>query len=140
MKVWTFTFLGGDAFGLAIPGNPPLRHDGGRTIQPVYGTQEAAQAVQEQAEGYGCTVKVTCQGEPPEAAEERAALLAMQRGDEVYPSIKCPTCFWFDLTSAGHCGLDPDHGWFPEEVAAGRESEVGAQCEADCPVPDRVPF
>jgi hypothetical protein len=132
MKVWTFTILGGDPFGIAIPGNPPLRHDGTRTIQPLYATQEVADGLQAKAEGYGCTVKVTCQEEPREAAEERAAILALQQDDAVLPSNKCPSCFWLALTPPDQCGVS---AWPKETVDAAIQAHDQAINDLlDCPV------
>jgi len=31
-------------------------------------------------------------------------MLGIGKEDEVYPSIKCPTCYWFDPLTEGYCG------------------------------------
>ena len=133
------TILGGDPFAVRVPGNPPLRHDGTRTIVPIYGSEETISKVYAIGQNHGCHIKVTSQGETPEARAERQAFLDAQSPDAVFPSIKCPGCYWFDLMLESNCGLDVDDGWPEETVAAGRESEVGAECEAECPV-ERAPF
>lgn len=132
MKVWTFTILGGEPFGLALPGNPPLRHDGTRTIQSLYATQEVADGLRAKAGGYGCTVKVTCQEESQEAAEERAAILALQQDDAVFPSSKCPSCFWLALNSLDQCGVS---AWAKETVDAAIQAHDQAINDLlDCPI------
>lgn len=133
------TVLGGSAFAMRVPGNPPLRHDGTRSVFPIYGDEDIIERIKVFATSQECRVLVTSEGETPEAKAEREAILAAQDPEAVFPSIKCPTCFWFDLTINGYCGLDPDYGWPEETIAAGRESEIGAQCEAECPV-ERTPF
>ena len=57
-KVWTFIIRGGIPFAMSLPQNPPLSHDGRRTIWKLVGTPRLAEMAKEIIEGRGASVDV----------------------------------------------------------------------------------
>lgn len=59
MKVWTFIITGGTPFEvLAGETNPPIIHDGGRTLAKVVVSKPEADALLDILLGYGARVRV----------------------------------------------------------------------------------
>lgn len=74
-KVWTFIIRGGEEVTLTLKDRlgPPLRHDGGRTIWKMVGTEEQSRSVEEMLTGplVGAWVTRTTEEQSEEQAERR---------------------------------------------------------------------
>jgi hypothetical protein len=132
VRIWTVTLLGGEPFSINAPGNPPLRHDGKRTITPLYGNRELIDGISIYAEGQGCKIRVVSEVAPKEAEDERQMLLDLQADDVVFPSIKCPTCYWFDPKVDSMCGVNDWPQAALEESL--RSSAKAADDLVECPL------
>lgn len=109
--VWSFRLTGGEPFRgqLGPTGAFPsaVDHPGGRatTLWTARATVEEADAVQEALEARGIRVARWAPEESDEQREERARLRAAQADEVVFPTAKCPTCFWLDMGAEEPCGM-----------------------------------
>ncbi|MDB4278263.1 hypothetical protein N9917_01535 [Deltaproteobacteria bacterium] len=130
--MWTITLLGGEPFSINAPGNPPLRHDGRRSLTPVYGDKDLIEGISIYAEGQGCMVRVVSELAPKEAEEERQLLLDLQAEDAIFPCALCHKCFWFDPKVDSMCGVND---WPRSAIEEGlRSSDKAAGDLVECPL------
>lgn len=124
----------GKPFLLQMKGNPPVEHDGGNTVVHLALTEAQSKALALVVDQYGAEFDlIPHEQQTPEQSEERQALLGMNRGDRVWPSLACPKCPWFDpLLKEEPCGKA---GWAPEAVSALEEGEACRKALSDCPTP-----
>lgn len=102
---WTFKVRGGNAFTLMREGCPRVEHDGHLSLWTLVLTPEEAKQFEWLARGYAATVERFAEVEGPEQVAERENLLAAQAQDMVFPTVRCPECFWLDVNLPGLCGL-----------------------------------
>ena len=79
--VWTFLITGGDEhLQMTLPNNPPLVHDGHRTVWKLLGTERLASAAEEIIKAAGATVQRWAEVQTKEQTEERQAILGLLNG------------------------------------------------------------
>lgn len=114
-RVWTFCIRGGSPFKLEVPGNPILEYDGGLEVLKAVTTESGATQIEAVLVQHGCeVVHKGTEGQTPEQKKERSELLGTGKSEEVWPSVACLTCSFFDLHLEGYCGAE---GWPSESVA-----------------------
>lgn len=130
-QLWIFRLTGPEAMVLEIPGNPPLRHGGGMSVNVLMLTDAQAAQVAATCKGYGFEVIFRVSEE--ETEQERADRLAILGTDSrVFPCTACPSCYWFDPLLDGVCGR---RGWPEDMVRASLAAHEAARTdEAACPV------
>jgi hypothetical protein len=103
------------------------------TVFSLLLTGEQAEPIQQFIEGKGCRVECRPAETQTEAQhEERRKLLGKGQEDVVWPSVACPSCFWFDPTQEDPCGF---LGWPEEMVKEALRSHAKALSDADaCPL------
>ena len=69
-RLHTFEIRRGKPFRIELPGNPPLNHDGKRTLWQYVGTDEQAQNL-EISIGLLCDVSRYCEGQTQELKKGR---------------------------------------------------------------------
>ena len=130
-QLWVFRLVGSEAVVLEIPGNPPLRHAGGTSVNVLMLTD--AQALQVAATCKECGFEVEFHAPEEETEQERTERRTLLGTDSrVFPSTACPSCYWFDPLLDGVCGRQ---GWPADMVEASLAAHEGARTdEAACPV------
>lgn len=78
--VWTFQLVGGQTFDMKLPNNPPLNHDGQRTLWKLVCTKLLAQQAMSAFQAFGANVNMYVEQELPEQVAERQALLGIPSG------------------------------------------------------------
>jgi len=137
-EIWTVQLQGGDPFGLGVPGNPRVDHDGALSVFHLVLTAQQAAVIEDIADRRNCKATVRLlHKQTDEQKAERMALLGVQRGGKCWPSGACPNCAWFDpLIEEGEpCGYV---NWPSESRTAFLESEKAASDWEACPVKDRI--
>ena len=69
-RLHIFQIVGGEPFRIEIPGNPPLEHNGKRTVWQYVGTDEQASSV-ETSISLLCDVTRHCEGQTEELKKGR---------------------------------------------------------------------
>lgn len=104
-KLWTFLVLGGTEFYYSGEGNPPISHDGHRTIWKMIATEKNASSTEELFVVSGAKVTRYCYV-PNEVEElERKQLLDLQDEDKPFKAKECFECFFLDPFSEEKCGV-----------------------------------
>lgn len=103
-RVWTFQLVGGDPFGMGVPNNPQIKHDGGITLYHLVGSETLANQVGNLIESFGCRVTRTGELETPEQSSYHQQYIESQAS--LFPCMECVGCFWLDLHTEGYCGLE----------------------------------
>jgi hypothetical protein len=131
--LWLFQVTGGDAAGVHLPGNPALNHNGNMTLGHLMLTEEQKDQVVRLFEGYGCKVTVRQAEQQTEEQEaERRSILGIGKENFVWPSTRCPECFWFDPRQDNPCSYK---SWPQESVTQALFSHNKAgQDLHDCPI------
>lgn len=136
--VWTFRLTGGEAVDSQVgwPGSFPVgvSHAGAGTtsVWSLRLSEEEADLLKGVLRGHGVNVSRWGEVEGAEQREERAVLSSAERGEVVYPTERCPSCFWLDLHSEGLCGRV---SWPQPVVAEAAEAhEKARQDAASCPL------
>jgi hypothetical protein len=100
----------GGAFTVSMIGNPRIDHDPSRSPTSVHAvmiTDEGAEELLRIAECFGVEAVVQRMNELTEEQRiEQARLLGrMGQEERVWPTVNCPSCFWFDpLQEEVPCG------------------------------------
>lgn len=135
-RVWTFHLRGGSPFRgtVGIPNAFPaaIDHPGGKatTVCALRLSLKEAEQVEELLRSSGVQVQRWSVEETTEQRELRDRLRTAP--DLVYPSVKCPGCFWLDLEGSSLCGYK---GWPPVMVQEALATHPQAVTDADgCPV------
>ena len=135
-QVWTFLLRGGNPFrgSVDIPRAFPvvLDHPGGkaRTVCSLRLSLEEAAQVEAVLQSSGVRVQRWSVEETAEQGALRERLRSAP--DLVYPSAKCPGCFWLDLEGPSLCGYK---GWPPAMVQEALDTHARAVDDvAVCPV------
>lgn len=99
-ELWTFRIRGGRAFTLRLKGNPSAEHDGVASVFHLMLTDAQAQELTTLIESHGCEILIShkAEGQSDEQKVERDRLRGVDREDKVWPTARCPECFWFDPT------------------------------------------
>ena len=100
-RLWTFRVTGLEEDIFFLPGNPCIQHRGHSLFHWVL-TDRQAQVFSTVLQDRGYLVKsFPMGGESEEQLEERRKIMSVN--DRVWPSIKCPECFWFDPREDNPC-------------------------------------
>ena len=120
---------------LLVPGNPPIHHRGGTSVFHLVLRGEETEPLVSSIAEKGLRVELRkMSGQTGEQAEERALLVGQE--ERVWPSVKCPTCSWFDPIEKGFpCGLV---AWPPESIKVLRERPQYETDEGECPVRETI--
>ena len=129
----TVTFTGGSPFRLQIPGNPPVKHDGGTTVAHLLLNNYTVGSIQAFMTDLPDTkVEIRAvEGQSEEQRAEREILLGIGQKDRVWPCAACPNCFWLDPLAPSGCGAKD---WDTDIKASALEMVVAANDLAACPV------
>ena len=85
LKVWTFVVSGGKSFTLEVKGNPPLQHDGGRTLWKLVASTGVALEAAMTLHDKGCVVDVHTEQQTAEQFMERSGQMPLY-------VFKCTSC------------------------------------------------
>lgn len=81
--VWTFLILGGDEnLMITLPNNPPLVHNGHRTVWKLLGSDRIASAAEELIRASGATVSRWAEVQSEDQTVERKAILGILGGSD----------------------------------------------------------
>lgn len=136
-KLWIFQVSAGESFRLTPDGNPPMVHDGGRSILRCLCTADQADQLQVEMESHGCKVTANCPSETPEQTAERRNVMQVLGGERNFPSPRCPECAWFDPHLESLCGAGlafGGNGWDDDAVQGSMASEKFRDDFAACPL------
>ena len=137
--LYIVTLRGGEsAFTMSVNGNPRLDHDPTRSpvsVHAVMLTDEGAEELPRVAECFGVEVVVRRVDELTEEQKlEQARLLGrMGQEERVWPTVNCPSCFWFDpLQEEVPCGAS---AWPVEVRREAHKTHETARADLDkCPL------
>ena len=136
--VWTFRLTGGEAVDSQVGGHGSfpvgVSHAGAGTtsVWTLRLSEDEASLLEGVLRERGVVVTRWGEVENEEQREERAVLSSAERGEVVYPTVRCPSCFWLDLHSEGLCGRV---SWPQPVVAEAAEAhEKARQDAASCPL------
>lgn len=126
---------GGSSFQLYPQGNPVIEHGGGTSVHNVYMSPSEVEDLVTTASKFGSSAQVL---EPIEQTKtqkkERLDLLGVEKGQEVWPSVSCPECAWFEPTaSSPYCGRNL---WPKSVVDSYLELPKSKKDLSNCPVPE----
>jgi hypothetical protein len=107
-SVWTFRLLGGEPLKMQV-GLPWVEHDGSLSLWNLLLTAQQAYELETLLVSRGVRVSRWSEAPDAEAQAEREVLLKAQRGEVVYLTVQCPSCFWMDLGVEDRCGLRKWH-------------------------------
>jgi len=98
--LWSFHIRGGRDFTFQHVGNPSVVHDGGVTVFHLVLTKTQAEEIKDVIEYYGCEIldARTTEVQSEEQKVERDRLRGIGQENKVWPTVRCPECFWFDPT------------------------------------------
>lgn len=95
MNVWTFVLSGSGEFSIFVPNNPALHYQGTTTVWKFFGTEGQMSELKKYIEeNFGVGVEINTVPGPPKSPEIR-----------YFPTVKCPSCSFFDIHTPTMCGL-----------------------------------
>jgi hypothetical protein len=135
-RIWTVVIRGPTPFLFRTKGNPAAEHDGGMSVHHLVLRQDEIPAIRGAVLLSGNRVEIRpMEGQTQRQAEERAQFNTLAQEDRVWPSVKCPTCPWFDPLQpdgTSPCGVET---WPPETVEElRRTSSQALEALSECPV------
>jgi hypothetical protein len=111
---WILSVSGGEGFSIDVPHNPTILHEPHKRPTLV----SHLTLTGEQAEELMCVLHCVSanallrrvdEASPEQEEEQKKLLGLLGQEDRVWPSSRCPSCFWFDPLLAGMpCG---ETGW-----------------------------
>jgi len=134
VKSWTLSLKGGAVFGVAVPNNPPVVHDGRLTVCHLFIDGKQLEDLCSIIRGYGARVEVHAEEQTQDQSDERQALLGISQGmeNQVYPTGLCPECFWFNPQLESYCNFTDSP---KETVRASLKHQEKAKTDLDaCPL------
>lgn len=141
LDLYVLQIRGKEGFSIEVPHNPAVHHNPKRslfTLQTLSLQEEHKDELLHILEALRIDFTLRKMEESsPEQDEEQQKLLGLLGQDErVWPSSKCPSCFWFDpLLEGMPCG---ETGWPLETAREAYQTMPLAKRDLDaCPV--RVP-
>lgn len=137
--LWVVTLRGGeDSFVVSVNGNPRIEHDPSRSPTSVHAvmlTDEGAEELMRVAEVFGveCVVRRVDELTEEQRLEQARLLGRMGQEERVWPTVNCPSCFWFDPLQEGEpCGAS---AWPVDVRNAAYETHEAARTDLDkCPL------
>jgi len=132
-RLWTFRVVGGESFQLSLEGNPSVVHEGRTSVFHLLLADVSVNRFVDYLKQYGGQVEVwPMEGQSLEQKEERDLLMGKDHEEEVYPCVRCPECFWFELRGEDHCGVT---AWPSETVeAALAHNQKASKDLVECPL------
>lgn len=139
--LYVVTFRGGEGgfpFTFTVNGNPRIEYDPSRSavgIHTVMLTDKGAWELLRVAEafGVGCTVRRVDELTEEQRLEQARLLGRMGQEERVWPTAKCPSCFWCDpLQEEVPCGAS---AWPAEVRREAYETHEAARTDLNnCPL------
>jgi len=144
MKPYILTITGGGGFSIEVPNNPTVLHAPNRAPVSVFSLFLSEEHLEELTRILQCmsvnyALRAVDESSEEQEEEQRKLLGLIGQNERAWPSLRCPSCFWFDPLLKGEpCG---EVGWplsFSEE--AYRNNERAKKDLDECPVrPLRCP-
>lgn len=131
-RVWTIELQGGEEFGIQVPSNPAIYHNGRYSVHHVVLDQAPIEELKRSLEPRVSLMIVHGEVESNIQTEERQRLLGSE--DDVYPTVRCLNCFWFDPRFDGYCSLEETEDLVVQSIF---ETQYGFKAKEDvdlCPI------
>lgn len=131
-KLWTFLVQGGEEFYYSGEGNPPISHNGHRTVWKTILTEHDAEIVEGIFRLAGAEITRSCYIPNEVEDRERKQLLDLRDDSKPFKSKECFECFFLDPFSEEKCGI---FDWPREKTEAALKHFDKARSDlAKCPV------
>lgn len=137
--LYVVTLRGGEgAFTVSVNGNPRIEHDPSHSpvsVHAVMLTDEGAEELLRVAEVFGveCVVRRVDELTEEQRLEQARLLGRMGQEERVWPTVNCPSCFWFDpLQEEVPCGAS---AWPVDVRREAHKTHEAARTDLDkCPL------
>lgn len=137
-RVYNLQITGGKPFGIQPRGNPPLEHDGVKSLGQLLLTEDQFEEVVAQIEVHDAKwteYNPLPLGEKKQIRKEQQRMANLSLSD--LPTHQCPTCAMFEPTSDTFCVVE---GWAPDAVREFVRVNANAKADLnDCPAGKEVP-
>jgi hypothetical protein len=136
-QIYVLTVKGGSPFAFQALGNPTIEHDPSKAYVSVHTVTLSRLDMDDlvlHTLRYGCEIEARCLDEATEEQQREQMLLLGLMGQEgrVWPTAKCPECFWFDPLNDEPCG---GKGWPMDMRREAYRSHPTARQDLDaCPL------
>lgn len=137
-RVYNFVLKGGKPFGIQPRGNPPLEHNGIKTIDQLILTEDEFDEVVKTFEEH----EVEWEENDPLPPEEKQKIREEQKRmasitPDDLPTHKCQTCALFEPSGETFCAVE---AWAPDQVQHFVTINANAKVDLmDCPLEKQVP-